>query len=384
MKLVLTGGGTGGHLFPIVALVREINNLYSQKSQGLKDDELKFIFMGPKSRINKSLAGALSQNKIKMVNILAGKRRRYKGFKVRLQNFIDIFKIILGTIQSFVYLFFSAPDGIFSKGGYGSLPVVIAGRLLKIPIFIHESDIIVGASNRKLINKNSIVFTSFPETKIANHSKVVFVGNPIRREILNGSPDEAKKFFNIDSAKKVVLIMGGSQGSERINNVVLDILPRLVKAFEVIHSVGHNNYQQIEKEAKVMIGDKFGKSYHLYPFFEEEELRQALAAADIIISRAGSSSIFEIAAKGKPSIIIPLSESAQNHQIRNAYYYSRDKACVVIEESNFTPNYLLQTLKNMLFSKKNISKMESAAKKFARPDAARKVAEYIINYLYQE
>jgi len=372
MKILFTGGGTGGHVVPIIAITREIRRIYQKK-------DLQFFYLGPKDDFGRVL---LSQEGIKIRTILAGKIRRQTDWKGLLENLVDVcFKIPVGIIQSFFYLFFISPDLIFSKGGFGSIPGAIAGKLLFIPMFLHESDIAPGKANQFLSGFALEIFVSFPRTEFFPLRKMILVGNPVRRELLEGSREEARSFFKLSSNKPVVLILGGSQGAQRINDKILEILPQLLESFEVIHQCGENNFESVKSESKVVINENLGKSYHLYPFLKEPELRQAYAVCDIIISRAGSGSIFEIAAVGKPSFLIPLPEAAQNHQVKNAYAYQESGAAIVIEENNFTSRFFLERLKSLFNQPNELNKMTQAAKDFARPGAGRIIANYIVEYL---
>lgn len=376
MKILFTGGGTAGHIFPIIAISREIKKVYSLQ-------DFRFYYIGPKDEFSENL---LSQEGIVVKTILAGKIRRYFGFLSFFQNLIDIFiKFPIGFLQSLFYIFIISPDLIFSKGGYGSLPVTLSGWLFLTPIFLHESDIIPGLSNR-LASKFALeIFVSFPveKTKYFSSKKMISVGNPIRKEILEGEKEKAKELFNLTGEKPVILVLGGSQGSRRINDVLLVILPEFVENFELIHQTGQKNFKEIEAEARAVVKEDFLKYYHPFPFLNEEELKQAYAICDLICSRAGSGSIFETAAIGKPSVLIPLPESAQNHQVENAYAYADRGACLVMEESNLTSHFFLERIKYLFSQPQKLKEMAESAKSFSRPQAAKIIAEYIITYLTQ-
>lgn len=372
MKILFTGGGTGGHVFPIIAIAREIRRIYRGK-------DLQLFHIGPEDEFSSIV---LSQEGIKVKIISAGKIRRYLGWKSALQNLVDLFiKVPIGVIRAFFYVFFLAPDLVFSKGGFGSMPGVIAAWLLQVPIFLHESDFIPGLANQLLNKFSLVVFVSFPETKYFKASKTVIIGNPIRRELLDASRGEAEEFFKLSKEKPVILIVGGSQGAQRINDKILEALPNLLKNFEVIHQTGTKNFKQVKAEAKVVMPENLERYYHVFPFFKEEELKKAYKVADLIISRAGSGSIFEIAAVGKPSILVPLPEAAQNHQIRNAYSYARTGASQVLEESNFTAYFFLGKLQFLFSSPESLENMVKAAKKFSKPEAAKIIAKYIVDSL---
>jgi len=375
IKILFTGGGTGGHIFPIIAIVREIGKLSPEER---KNKEFDFSYFGPKDAFADLL---FSQEGIKIKHVLAGKIRRYSNVKSIAQNLVDIiFKIPIGLVQAFIYIFALAPDVIFSKGGFGSLPVVVAGWLLRVPIFLQESDVIPGLANRVLANLCTEVFVSFPKTPYFK-KKMILTGNPIRREILNATKKESYEFFKLTGKKPVIFIMGGSQGSQRINDEILEILAVLVGSFEIIHQCGEKNVEQVKAESKVVMPEYLVKYYHAFGFLKEQELEKAYAACDLVVSRSGSGSIFEIAAWAKPSILIPLPESAQNHQVENAYTYAQQGAAIILEEQNFTSRFFYAKLKNLFSHPEQLEKMSRAAKEFSRPMAAKTIAAYITAYL---
>ena len=370
MKIIFTGGGTAGHIFPILAIIRELKNNYS-------DPDLDLYYFGPKDNQTEVL---LSVEKVKIKRIASGKLRRY--FSVH--NFVDFFKVPCGIIKATFLFFFLAPDVVFSKGGYGSFPTVFAAQLLRVPIFIHESDAVAGLAT-KIESRWAIeIFTSFAKTANLSKEKMVCVGNPIRDRVSGGNKEEALKFFEIYSQKPVLFILGGSQGAMSINNLILEILPELLVDFEVIHQTGENNFKQIIKESTVLVADeKTRKSYHPFSFMNESQLRNGFAASSLVISRAGAGSIFEIAANKKPAILIPLPSSAQNHQAQNSYAFQASGGGEVIEEDNLKPHFFLEKIK-YLFSHPNILQaMAQGSGDFSRPRAARLIANYLLEYLYR-
>jgi len=376
MKILFTGGGTAGHIFPIIAIIREIKKIY------LKEN-LQFFYLGPKDEFGEVL---LQQEGVVVKTILAGKIRRYFGFLSFFQNLIDIFiKFPLGFLQSLFYIFFISPDVIFSKGGYGSLPVVLVGWLFLTPIFLHESDVVPGLANRIASRFALEIFVSFPveKTRYFPVKKMLLVGNPIRKEILEGKREKAKTLFNITGEKPVIMVLGGSQGSQRINDVLMIILSQLLEKFELIHQTGEKNFQEIQKETQIILNKELLRYYHPLAFLNEEELKHAYLISDLICSRAGAGAIFEIAGLGKPSILIPLSESAQNHQIENAYAYSEAGACLVLEEINLTPHFFLERIEYLFSQPQKLKEMSQAAESFAKPEAGRIIAEYLLTYLTQ-
>ncbi len=372
MKILFTGGGTAGHVFPIIAIVRKIKENPKAKS-------IEFLYIGPKDEFSSSL---LAQEGIEVKQIFAGKIRRYFSLK----NIIDfVFKVPVGFFQAFYHIFVSSPDLIFSKGGYGSVPSVLAGWILLTPIILHESDVVPGLSN-KIVSKAAIeVFTAFPVEKTAYFpaEKILSVGNPIREEVYRGDRKKAYQIFALTGEKPVILIMGGSQGAQRVNNVILAVLPQLLEEFEIIHQTGRANFTQVSAESRVIIKEGQEKYYHPVEFLNEKELPHAYQASDIIVSRSGAGSLFEIASVAKPSILVPLADSAQDHQVKNAYAYSANGAAIVMEELNFTPHFLMERLEYLFSKPEKLKQMGQKAESLARPDAAKVVAEYLVEYLTQ-
>jgi len=369
-RILFTGGGTGGHIFPIIAIAEEMRK---------RDPNLNLAYIGPSDFTSKTF---LPQAKIKSYYISSGKLRRYFSIISFFSNFFDLLiKIPLGIFQSFMIMFFTAPDVIISKGGFGSIPVVIAGFILRIPIFMHESDVVPGLANKIGSKLSEKVFVSFPinEMEYFPRKKMIESGNPVRSVLTRGNKEEAQKLFNLSGEKPVILILGGSQGSERINEVILDILIDVLQEFEIIHQTGMAGFKRVKNESLAMIDEGLRKYYHPYFFLDEKELTLAYAAADCIVARSGAGTIFEIALLKKPSILIPLPESAQNHQVRNAYSYAKNGACLVLEEGNFTHHFFLEKLREVLNEDKEV--MEKGAEFFSKPYAAVIVARYVLDFL---
>jgi UDP-N-acetylglucosamine--N-acetylmuramyl-(pentapeptide) pyrophosphoryl-undecaprenol N-acetylglucosamine transferase len=378
MRILFTGGGSGGHVYPIIAIVREIRRLYSK-------NDLEFFYIGPKDEFGLIL---LQQEGFQIKTIMSGKIRRnvFPNYPLDiLKNIIDIlFKIPFGVLQSFYLLLTIKPKLIFSKGGSGSLPVTFSARLLRIPVFLHESDIVPGLSNRVSSKWAKKIFVSFPKTEYFDPRKVILTGNPIRKELLEGNLEIAKELFDLTFEKPIILFSGGSQGAQTINDFVLRILNELLKNFEIIHICGRENIKGVKAEAQVVINKDLEKYYHPLGFLDEEKLKQAYKAADFIISRSGSGSIFEIAAVGKPSILVPLRSAAADHQAKNAYVYSETGASLVIEEDNLTPNFFLQKFHYLFLHHEKLEKMKEEALRFSKPQAARAIAREILEYLMLE
>lgn len=370
-RILFTGGGTGGHIYPILAVAEELKTLSRQKNVYL---ELKYL--GPAGRYQSLLA----ENDISVSNLISAKIRRYFDLK----NFLDIPFFFLSVIQAFWKVFWLMPDVLFSKGGPGSFPVVLASWFYRIPAFIHESDSIPGISNRLAARFAQKIAVSFNSTAdFFPRRKAVLVGNPIRQSLLNDILDqsEAKTIFNLNPQKPLIFVVGGSQGSERINDFMTSVAEEFIKAeIQILHQTGFNNFDNIRNELKIILkgySEEEKKRYKIALYFEKD-LKDVYAAADIVVSRAGSGSIFEIAAFGKPSILIPLPEAAQNHQISNAYEYAKNGAAIVVEETNLKPHIFIDQIKKLLSDSEKLKNMSEAAKKFSKPEAGKIIAEEII------
>lgn len=369
MRIILTGGGTGGHIFPLIAVARKLRIL--ARERGIED--IKFLYVGPK--FDTVVEEVFKREGIDQKYILASKIRRYAS----LFNLIDVIKFPFSITQALWVLFWNMPDAIFSKGGYGSFPVMFAGWIFMIPSrVIHESDSVPGIANKlaaHFAKRIGVAFScaalKFPVDKTA------VVGLPVREDLCNQDIKRARLFFDIQSDRKVILVTGGSQGSKRINDAILKALPHLLAKYEVIHIAGILNYEEVKKRAGAFIDSSPWFYYHLYPFLTEE-IKLAFSLADIVITRGGASFIFEIASCKKPSIIIPLPNSAQDHQRKNAYEYAKSGATIVMEEDNVTPNLLFSNIVSVLDDPSVTEKMSSNASTFPEKNSAEIIAKEIL------
>lgn len=376
MRIIFTGGGTGGHLFPIIAIAREIKKMsqgdipspQGEGSQLSNGQPLEMLFVGPQTVGDE----AFDKEGISRRPILAGKLRRYFSG----HNLLDFFRVVIGFIQSLFILFSYMPNVIFSKGGFGSIPVVLVAWIYRIPILVHESDAVPGLSNKIAAKFSKRIAISFPRAAAYFPAKkTALLGNPVRSNIITGSKEQAKTIFKLSGQKPVILILGGSQGAKPINDIVFMAMRGILEKCEIIHQCGEENFSEL----KTMLGQNIPVDYHLYPFLNEDEMRHALASADLVISRAGAGSIFEIAACGKPSILIPLPHSAADHQKLNAFDYAKTGATLVMVQENLTPNFLKDRIFTLLENPDLLAKMSAAAKTFAKPDADKTIAQEILN-----
>lgn len=335
MRILLSGGGTGGHAVPIIALVSEIRSYF-------KDGKVDLLWIGSKYGPEKKLA---EENNIPFMEISSGKLRRYWSFK----NISDFFRIAVGFFQAFFIIRKFKPDVMFGKGGYVSVPAVLASRFLSVPSMIHESDYNLGLANKILlpyVDKAAVTFQETLDFLGKYKDKGVVTGNPIRSDILKGDKERAYDKLNLDRDKPVILVMGGSQGAVKINEAVAGSLPGLLDKYQVIHLCGDKNYEDLKNETSKIAGEMEG--YKLYPSLYGDQLADVLACADLIISRAGLNTLFEIALLGKPSIIIPYPYAAGNHQEKNAKYFEKEGAIALIGEDDLNSELLARKI-NELF-----------------------------------
>ncbi|MEK7131001.1 MAG: undecaprenyldiphospho-muramoylpentapeptide beta-N-acetylglucosaminyltransferase [Patescibacteria group bacterium] len=368
MKILLTGGGSGGHFYPLMTVARALNAVADQEK--IANMDITYMAENPYDK------NILLQNGVIFKKIYAGKMRRYFSFL----NIIDAIKIIPGIIKSVIIMYFNFPDVVFSKGGHESFPPVLAARILGVPVIIHESDAVPGKSNVWAGKFAKRVAVSFSESvKYFSKDKVALVGNPTRKEFFIRDILGAKEFFKMEENVPTILILGGSQGSQNINDNILDILPELIEKYQVLHQCGKNNYEScVGRMSLILEKSTLKNRYKLFPSLNFDEMRMAYGATDLVISRAGAGSIFEISASGLPSIIIPLRESAQEHQRENAYAYAKTGATVVIEEENLKPHILKSEIERLINNKEELKKMSESAKTFSKPDAAETIAREII------
>lgn len=379
MKILLTGGGTGGHFYPLIAVAREVVKIAREKH--ILEPELIFA---SDSFYDKKV---LDEENIRFLKLPAGKIRRYFS----LFNFINFFKTMFGVLFGIFKIYSEMPDVVFSKGGYASVPILLSARIFRIPLIIHESDVVPGKAHNFVKSYAKRVAVSFAQTaKYFPTFSVALTGNPVRNGVSGGSLEESREAFNLEFVKdekgankifpEVILIIGGSQGAQKINEIILAVLPELVKNYQIIHQCGVKNFEETKNISGVVLKDsEYKNRHHFFSFLNEFDYRDAGFAADLVISRASAGAIFEIAEWGKPSILIPITNSAQNHQRENAWEYAKTGAAEVIEEDNLAPHIFLSEIKNIMENLEKREKMKNAAREFAKPDAARKIAEEIIN-----
>lgn len=334
-KILFTGGGTGGHVTPNIAIMEK-----------LQEDDFEFLYIGREEGIEKEL---IEKFGVKYKAVTTGKLRRY--FSV--ENFKMPFRVIKGIYQAYKIIKEEKPDLLFSKGGFVSVPVVIGAKLNGVPIVAHESDITPGLAT--IITKflAEKICISFPET--ANRipvKKAVLTGAPIRREFLNGDKEKGLKKAGLTDTKPIILVMGGSSGSKMINKNLRFILSTLLEKYQIIHLCGKENAKENLKGLK---------GYTQFEYVSEG-LEDLFAASDLIISRAGANSIFEIIAAKKLNILIPLSKDvSRGDQILNAISFEKQGLSVILKEKYLNEQTLLNTIERIITRKeKYINKIKEA------------------------
>lgn len=367
MRIAFTGGGTGGHLYPIIAVAREVKRIAEEE----RILDLELYYFGPDA-IPAAVAEA---EDLITTRITAGKIRRYFS----LLNFVDAFKITLGIGEALWKMLLVMPDIVFCKGGFGSFAVTLASRIYRIPVLVHESDSVPGLVNRWAGRWARRVAISFAgAAKYFPPARTALIGVPVRNRIIGGNRESAREVFGVFSSRPVVLVLGGSQGADILNRALIEVLTPLVEEFEVIHSAGPKNIEDVRLETAPMLEGGGEAYYHPFGFMSEDEMRGAFALADIVVSRAGATAIYEIAANAKPALLIPLKIAAQDHQKTNAYEYTQRGAAIVIEEDNLTPSVLLHEVKKLNTDTDRRAKMAAAARSFAKPDAAGIIAKELL------
>ena len=349
-RIILTGGGTAGHVTPNIALI-----------PGLKELGYDIHYIGSYQGIEKDL---IEQMGIPYHGISSGKLRRYFS----TQNFTDPFRVLKGFGEAKRLIKTLKPDVIFSKGGFVSVPVVVAGKQCHVPTIIHESDMTPGLANKLSIPSAAKVCCNFPETlTFLPKGKAVLTGSPIRQELLTGDCKAAMEFCGLTDDKPVILIVGGSLGSVVVNKAVRKILPELLKDFHVIHLCGKGKIDETLKDLK---------GYVQFEYIQQE-LKDLFALTDIVISRAGANAICELIALHKPNLLIPLSANAsRGDQILNARSFERQGFSMVLEEEELTDTVLLDAIRKLYAEKDSYI---DAMKKSSQQDSIKTILSLIEN-----
>jgi len=324
-KIIFTGGGSAGHVTVNKALIPRFLN-----------DNWSVEYIGSQAGIERELIESMTE--IQYHSISTGKLRRYFD----LQNILDPLKVVKGIFQAYRLIRKGKPDVIFSKGGFVSVPVVIAAWLNRVPIIIHESDETPGLANRISLPFATWICTTFEQTNLMVKRKVVFVGAIVRDEILNGNPDLGRKLCKFTTNKPVLLVVGGSLGARKINQIVRDSLSSIADRYNIIHICGKNNIDPTVSHP----------NYRQFEFVNDE-FSHIAAMSDIVVSRAGANAIFEFLSLKKPMLLIPLSkQQSRGDQIRNAQHFKDKGLCMLAEEEELSEEKFVNQL-NELYDKRS-------------------------------
>lgn len=371
MKIALTGGGSGGHFYPLIAVVEAIEDICKERT--LLEPELYYIGPPPFDR------EALVEHAVEYLASPAGRIRRYPS----VLNIFSIFVNAAGIARSIWQLYHLYPDVVFSTGGFAAFPTLWAARMLNIPIVVYDADAVPGRVSlwsakfaRWIGLAHPDAARKFPESV---RYKIARVGHPIRKEVEQPASEGGYEFLKIDASVPTIFIMGGSQGARALNEVILDALATLVNDYNIIHQAGAANIEEVSNIASVALRDsRFMHRYKIFGLLNALALKMAAGTAAIIIARAGSGTIFEIASWGIPAILVPIPKDVSHDQTENAFSYARSGGAIVIEQRNLTPHVLIAEIRRVLNDKPLLESMRTAARAFARPAAARKIASILL------
>ncbi|MEK7531784.1 MAG: UDP-N-acetylglucosamine--N-acetylmuramyl-(pentapeptide) pyrophosphoryl-undecaprenol N-acetylglucosamine transferase [Patescibacteria group bacterium] len=366
MKILFTGGATGGHFYPLIAIAKALREIV--RKEKILDPE--FYFMGP----NPYDERLLFENNITFLRAPAGKIRRYFS----LANITDGIKTSIGMIRAIFTVFFMYPDVVVGKGGYGSFPALFAAKLFKIPVIIHESDSKPGRVNSWAGKFAKRIAISYPQTsQYFPPEKTALTGCPIRDDVAKPILEGGYEFLKLEKGVPIILILGGSQGARTMNDTILDTLFTLVQSFQIIHQTGQDHFKEVTGTAQVILEKSEHKNRYLpLPYLNVLALRMAAGVSSLVISRAGST-IFEIAAWGLPSIIVPIPQEVSHDQMGNAFAYARSGAATVIEQKNLSPSILEHEIRKIVEHQEISEAMRKAAQSFSSEAAAKTIAQEI-------
>lgn len=380
MRIVLTGGGTGGHLTPLLAVADALRRAHRERSLSIplsRNGNLEVLYAGVVTDVDQAF---LDSADVPAVHIPSGKIRRYLS-GAALTTIDLLFRLPFGILRALWRIYLLMPEAVFSKGGYGSVPVVIAAWIYRIPVLLHETDVVPGLANRRLARFASAIAVAFRASeKEFPPAKAFVAGTPLRTAFLASlSRAEARTRLKLHDRKPVLVVTGGSQGAQRINRVILELLTRLLPEYQIIHQVGAVHFpairQLIETTFRTFpdIGD-----YHAFDFLSPDDLAAAYASADLVICRAGGTTLAELAAIGCPAILIPLREAANNHQWENAYLYREAGAALVLDETNLAPPIVESAIRKLFQDPAQRELMRTRMHALHRPSAADDLAQLLV------
>ena len=363
-RILVTGGGTGGHIIPTLAVVDKLKEL---------DSNIELLYVGSRSGMETEI---VPERNIPFKGIYCGKLRRYFSW----ENFTDIFRVFLGFIQSLYIILTFKPDVIFAKGGYVTVPVGLAGGILGVPLVVHESDTVLGLSNKILLRFATKLSLGFPEENYPSsvRAKGIYTGSPINSkifEVISLEKEKAVSHFGLDPALPILFVTGGSQGARAINEAIFSISEKLLEKVQIIHQCGKLDYPKLSKDR-----EKFPESlkdrYKLFDFLKDMPF--AYIASDLVLTRAGANTLSEIMILNRPSVIIPLPKAANDHQRKNARVLSDAGAALYLDQNDLTPEVLQENMDALFFDFNKLKLMRENLKKVSKEDASLAIARAVL------
>lgn len=367
---MLAGGGSGGHFYPLVAVTEALERIAEEKNLIEPD----IFYIGPEP-FDKT---ALLEHEITYLPSPAGKVRRYPS----ILNVFDLIRTLLGVMKSTFLLYRLYPDVVFSTGGFAAFPTLYAARLLRIPVVIYDADARPGKVSLWSASFARFIAVAHPEAaeqfpqKYAE--KIARTGHPIRHEIEAPAKEGGYEFLKLDPTMPTIFIVGGSSGARLLNEATLNALPTLLEHYNVVHQTGRENLEEVQQLSSVILKDsRYANHYRPFGLLNTIALRMTAGITSLVITRAGSGTIFEIASWGIPAILIPIPTEISHDQTENAFSYARSGAAIVLEQKNLTPHILVAEIDRIMNDPRIRGAMAIAAKNFARPEAAYKIASII-------
>ncbi len=366
MRILISGGGTGGHIYPALAVASELRDRY--------DAEL--LYLGDANGLETTIVPAAG---IPFAAISAGKLRRY----LSVRTFTDLGRIPVGMKQAYEHVKRFRPDVAFTSGGYVSVPAGMAARLTGAPLVMHQQDVPPNLANRLLTPVATRVTVSFAASlPYFPEGKTTLAGNPVREEVLQAArldPAQARRPFGLNARLPVILVTGGSQGARRLNQVVAAALPRLLPRCQILHVSGKLTYEATRAQAEQALAatPELRERYALYPYLKTE-MPEALAACDVALCRSGAATLAELSIIGRASVLVPLPPGfTGSPQAINAAMFQRAGAAEVLLDRDLTPTTAWELLAPLLGDANRRLQMSVAARKLGRPDAARDLADLV-------
>jgi UDP-N-acetylglucosamine--N-acetylmuramyl-(pentapeptide) pyrophosphoryl-undecaprenol N-acetylglucosamine transferase len=358
-KILLTGGGTAGSVAPLLAVANQLSIINYKLL-------IKFLWIGTKYGPERKM---VEEEKIEFKSIVSGKLRRYFS----AQNVVDPFLIIAGFIQSLFIILKQRPALIMSAGSFVSVPVIWAGWLCRVPILIHQQDARPGLANKLMAPFADVITVTFEKSLADYGKKAVWTGNAGRELIINNEKLIMKSKLEFNKNLPVLLVMGGGTGAVAINEMIWERLDELTKLCQIIHLTGKNKLAPKNKfTGREII------NYKSFEFMNREEIAEAYAVADMVVSRAGMGALTELSYLGKPAIIIPMPDS---HQEENAKIFKEKNAAIVLDQKNITAKILIKNIKELLENKSLQNKLSKDIKEVIKPGANQKLAELALSLI---